>query len=224
MNVTRFPIAYGWSASGFGTRYAAASTLLPTSAQQFDIDFAPASNAVAVSHYRSPYITVTGFSGSGFGTKYANPVPVPGSGATSVGANTVKFSPDGNYIACGTTTSPFVHVYPWSIASGFGTKLTNPATIPTTQVYNCAWGYTSTTVGFVAVTPGSALFVYNFAGSFGGGVPFTPSPAATGDGLTIAFGFQPATGASLTAEVGTFTLTGVATLNQYKNACNCRYF
>jgi uncharacterized protein (DUF2062 family) len=42
----------------------------------------------------------------------------------------VAFSPAGTEIAIAHEITPFVSAYPWS-ASGFGTKFTNPGTLPT---------------------------------------------------------------------------------------------
>jgi hypothetical protein len=41
----------------------------------------------------------------------------------------VAFNPSGNAIAVAHTSTPFVTAYPWS-GSGFGTKYTDPATLP----------------------------------------------------------------------------------------------
>ena len=38
----------------------------------------------------------------------------------------------GNYLAVAHTLLPFISVYPWS-GSGFGTKFSDPATLPTWQ-------------------------------------------------------------------------------------------
>ena len=45
------------------------------------------------------------------------------------------------YIAVSHVTSPFVSAYPWS-ASGFGTKFSNPATLPTGGGYGVAFTHT----------------------------------------------------------------------------------
>jgi hypothetical protein len=42
----------------------------------------------------------------------------------------VAFNSDSSAIAVAHSTTPFVSAYPWS-GSGFGTKYTNPATLPT---------------------------------------------------------------------------------------------
>jgi len=41
----------------------------------------------------------------------------------------VAFNASGDAIAVAHLTTPFVSVYPWS-GSGFGTKFSNPATLP----------------------------------------------------------------------------------------------
>ena len=44
------------------------------------------------------------------------------------GVNCVTFSPDGSLIAVSHGTSPYIGVYPWG--SGFGTKYSDPSTLP----------------------------------------------------------------------------------------------
>jgi hypothetical protein len=50
---------------------------------------------------------------------------------TGLGAS-VAFSPNNDAIAVAHLTTPFVSTYPWS-GSGFGTKYSNPTTLPTGQ-------------------------------------------------------------------------------------------
>jgi hypothetical protein len=64
-NVSPFVIAYPWSDSGFGTKFADPGTL-PTG-QGNSVAFSPAGNAIAVAHATSPYVTSYPWSGSGFG-------------------------------------------------------------------------------------------------------------------------------------------------------------
>jgi hypothetical protein len=51
--------------------------------------------------------------------------------------NGVTFSPDGNNIAVAFEASPYIAVYPWS--SGFGTKYSNPSTLPTGDGFGIAF-------------------------------------------------------------------------------------
>jgi hypothetical protein len=46
---------------------------------------------------------------------------------------------DSRYIAVSHFTSPFVSVYPWS-GSGFGSKYSNPTTLPPDDGTNVAFG------------------------------------------------------------------------------------
>jgi hypothetical protein len=50
----------------------------------------------------------------------------------------VAFSPAGTEIAIAHYTTPFVSAYPWS-GSGFGTKFTNPGTLPAGIGYGVAF-------------------------------------------------------------------------------------
>ena len=73
-------------------------------------------------------------SGTGFGTRYADPATLPGTNGFSV-----AFSTDGNDIAVGYDTSPFVSVYPWTSGTGFGAKYADPATLPAGTVLFIDW-------------------------------------------------------------------------------------
>jgi sugar lactone lactonase YvrE len=90
------------------------------------VAFSPAGDAVAVAHYNSPWITVFPWVDGATGTKYANPV---GLAFDDSYAYSVAFSPDGAFIAIvNLLYSPYIWVYPWSPSTGFGTKVSNPAT------------------------------------------------------------------------------------------------
>jgi hypothetical protein len=56
-----------------------------------------------------------------------------------VGGYGAAFSPSDDAIAVAHFSSPFVTAYPWS-TSGFGTKYSNPATLPTGITYSVAFG------------------------------------------------------------------------------------
>jgi hypothetical protein len=118
--------AYPWSVSGFGTKYTDPSPQLSaTSPYMMALDFNPAGTAVAISGYGYPGVQVHAWSGSGFGTKYTDPTTPPSTGGGAV-AYDVAFNPAGNSIAALGSAAPFIFAYPWSNATGFGTKYANP--------------------------------------------------------------------------------------------------
>jgi hypothetical protein len=209
----RYPIAYGWSLSGFGTRYTGPFSMLPTSTNQYGIDVAPDNGAVAVAHVGSPYVTAVRFSASGFGTRYTFPSTVPSSGSSSY-ANCVRFSPDGAYIAVGTQSSPYAHIYNWTTGGGFGVKLSAPSPTPPNVPASCAWGYDTGCIAFNS-NPSTGypvpLHIYRFAGSFGSRYS-DPAilPANGGGGLSFGIQAAAAVDIPLTADVISLTLIGMA--------------
>lgn len=133
---------YPWSTSGFGTVYSTPGTGI--SSLGLSAGWDPTGVNVAFGSFASPWVQVYQFTtASGFGTKYSNPATTPtGNG------NSVAFSGTGNSIVVGHSTTPFVTGYPFSKAqsptfgTGFGTKFTNPATLPTGNVYGVSIGST----------------------------------------------------------------------------------
>jgi len=90
------------------------------------------------------------------------------------------------YIAVANNTSPFVTAYPWS-GSGFGTKFSNPATLPTGDSSGVAF---SPSGAAIAVAHDNTPFVsaYPWSGS-GFGTKFSnPATLPTGNGQGVAFG------------------------------------
>ena len=112
--------AYPWSSSGFGTKYANPTTLIPNAGS--GVNFSPSGDSIAVAHIAAPNVSVYPWSSTGFGTKYADPSTLPASSS-----NGVHFSPNGNNIAVAHANAPHVSAYPWS-SSGFGTKYADPST------------------------------------------------------------------------------------------------
>jgi hypothetical protein len=127
-------IAYRWSdITGFGAKYTDPNTGLFGLVNS--VAFSPASNAVAVAHDSSPYVSAFRFtSGTGFGTAYSNPATLP-----TGSAKCVEFSPTGGAVAVAHNSSPYVSVYAWNSTTGFGTKYSNPATLPTGDATSVAF-------------------------------------------------------------------------------------
>ena len=131
---------YRWSSSGFGNRYALPSPLLHDTAM--DVAFSPDGSDIAIgtvedSHASSRTINVYAWSSSGFGTKYSNPATSTNQSPHTV--LSVKFSPDGSDLVIGHSGSPYVSAYPWTTGVGFGTKYSDPSTLPTNTVNGVAF-------------------------------------------------------------------------------------
>lgn len=170
--------AWSWS-SGFGTRYANPATV-PTSDGR-GVSFHPSDNAIAVSNTALPWIQAYPWSGSGFGTKYAD--PATGLGET-VAAYATAYSRDGNYIGISAHSSPYIHVYNWS--SGFGSKFSNPASLPTGAGLDIDWTPTSDAV---VIGHATSPFVsgYPFSGSGFGTKYANPSTLPNGQSNGVSF-------------------------------------
>jgi hypothetical protein len=171
-----FVTAYPWSA-GFGTKYANPATL-PT-ATGGDVSWRTTNNYVGVKG------TTAGGQGfnvyawsAGFGTKVTD-------AATNFAVvDDIEFSPNGSYFAAATTASPYINVWNWS-GTGFGTKIANPATLPTGSGYGCAWSSSGNSIACAHDTS-PFVTVYPFTTSFG--TKFAnPATLPTGTGYDTNF-------------------------------------
>ena len=112
-------VAYPFSSSGYGTKYANPAAAIPGTPQSIKI--APNGTFVTIAYTAStPYITAYAWN-NGFGSKYANPSTLP----TGDGYGT-DISFNSSIVAVAHTASPGISVYAWS--SGFGSKYANPST------------------------------------------------------------------------------------------------
>jgi len=173
-----FVLAYTWSGSGFGTKYANPATL-PTGSGS-GIAFSPASDAIAMAHGTSPFVSAYPWSGSGFGTKYANPATLPNGNGQGI-----AFSPASDAIAVAHNNPPTVSAYPWS-GSGFGTRYSDPATPPTGEGYGVAFSPAGNAIA-VAHTSSPFVSAYPWSGSGFGTKYANPATLPTGSGNGIAF-------------------------------------
>jgi hypothetical protein len=176
-NASPWIIAYPWSSSGFGTKYANPST--PLTAQADGVDFSPSGAVIAIGADAFPWLSVYEWNSStGFGLKYANPATTPSTTCLSP-----KFNPNGNVIAVGTgnpgpaSNTPILIAYAWSDATGFGTRYTGFLDSAGRLATNVAW---STDGGYVGVSSDTAapyFSVFPWTGS-GFGSQITPSTSA----------------------------------------------
>lgn len=118
--------------------------------------------AIAMTSTTSPGINVFRFNGNQIGTKYADPAGFSDAcyevaWSNLPGSNT----PD---IAVASSNSPYIHAWAWNYDSGFGSKYSNPVTLPTgsargvdffgngsTQVYDVAVSFNASP--YVSVYP-----------------------------------------------------------------------
>lgn len=176
-----YVVAYPWSDSGFGTKYSDPSSPLERVRQ---VDFSPDGDAIAISdYYTNNMISVYAWSGSGFGTRYTSPTKIA---AFSTGYS-VKFSRTAEHILLGIQDSPYILAYPWNVSTGFGTRLSNPASLPAGEVKGI---YFTTANDAVAVAwDGSSprVRVYAWSGSGFGTAFSNPATVPTGNGLSVVF-------------------------------------
>ena len=182
-----FISAYPWSASGFGTKFTNPAPQIDAGFYgAFGVDFNPAGTAVAISYYGSIGIDVRAFSSAaGFGTKYANPATPPQSSSGYTFG--VVFNPAGNSIAVSTELSPFVYGYPWSNATGFGTKYANPASL-TAGTFSGGGVAFSSTGNDIALAQYNSPYVSAYPWSASGfGTKYTAPVGITINSSAVAF-------------------------------------
>ncbi len=132
-NASPWLSSYKWTnASGFGTKYAAPS---PALTSQPSFRFSPDGRYIAITNAISPYIRVMRYTaGVGFGAIVSSPSVLP----SGTFAGTPMWTPDQKVIMCGSNATPWLHAWQWSEA-GFGTKYSNPATLPPRAVNSIAF-------------------------------------------------------------------------------------
>jgi hypothetical protein len=181
-----FVTVYPW-AGGFGTKYADPATLPVSSANA--VAFSPDGAALAVAHITSPRLTTyrwvggaTGFGGTPAGTPYTLASAPVGN------AWGVAFSPDGGTLAVVHSVSPFISMYPWSSATGYGTKYSGPNPSPAIFGTPNAVTFTQNSAD-VAIASSSTKYisVYPWSATFGGGYS---DPVAIPSGVSTGVSFK----------------------------------
>ncbi len=130
---------YAWSSTGFGSKFSDPSTPLPGNFGfgMTDLAWSPDGNAIAFTSQYDPWLLAYAWS-NGFSTKYSDPGITPISPFSNP-YNAVAFSPDGTAIAAVYRFSPYITVYRWSNSTGFGTKFSDPVTLPAGEGYSVAF-------------------------------------------------------------------------------------
>lgn len=103
------------------------------------VDFSRDGGIVAGALFTSPYINAYVWNmASGYGTKYSNPGTLPGDVRRSLCFNGDydQTIPTTDVVVGGQSGGSYVDAYPWTDGSGFGTRYSNPGTLPTGTVYS----------------------------------------------------------------------------------------
>lgn len=154
-NSTPFLHAYQFSLSqqAYGTKYADPATLPTYGGYLATVH--PSGDAVSTGGISGAY-TYAWSKTNGFGTKYAQPSGNPY-------AYSLDFSSTGNTVLMSADSTPFINAYTFTVAGGYGSKFSNPATLPVGSVpyYNAsAFSYGAQAA---AVLSTSSPYVYAYA-------------------------------------------------------------
>lgn len=136
---TPFVTAYNWTYSGgFGSKYNNPGTL-PAGNGRNGLAANRSRSVVAVGFAGTPYVNAYPWDkNSGWGTKYSDMASPPG--ISTANTNGLSFSPDEKAICvAANNNSPYVWAYPWSNASGWGTRFSNPTTASPNDVRHCVF-------------------------------------------------------------------------------------
>ena len=149
------------------------------------IAWSPNDDDIAIANNNNPRLHVYPWA-SGFGTKYSNPDTIP-----TGDCNAVDFHPDGNVIAVAHDVSPYVSAYPWTHNAsggsndGFGTKYSNPSTLPSNTGEGIAF---SPDGNDIAVAHASSPYISVYPWSSGFGTKYSnPSTLPPNLGKGVAF-------------------------------------
>lgn len=124
--------AWAWSSSGFGTKYGSPAL---TPVDGTDVSVTSTGDYVALSEGGVDIDVIPWSYTTGFGTSVRNSTLLP----SSAYAYAISFSKKNDAIAVGHTISPFVSAISFS-AGSFGTKYSDPATLPALAVVALSFG------------------------------------------------------------------------------------
>lgn len=177
--------AVRWNpATGYGTAYTDHATQPPN---QCD-GIAFCGSDVIVNHFTSPFVSAYAWnSNTGFGTKRSNPSTIVTNGyPTFDGGNSIATTTGA--VIMTSFSSPYIFAYAYTPGTGFGTKYSNPGTLPPGLARGVA---VSPDYASVAVASGSSPYVtaYPWNNTTGFGTKYAnPSPLPTGAGVAAAQG------------------------------------
>lgn len=178
--------AYSW-AGGFGSKYSNPATL-PIGLIAYSVTYNSVFPSVAISQSSTPYVAAYPWSNStGFGTRYSDPSILP-----TGPARYVKFNNAGNVIGVANeTTTPFISFYAWS--SGFGTRFSNPVSLPEAIQYDAGIGFSPSDNAVVVATGNFTspyVAAYPWSNSTGFGTRYS-APATLPGYITSDVSFSP---------------------------------
>jgi hypothetical protein len=179
-------VVYGWSSStGFGTKYLPPLSISGTAR---DAKFSVTGEAIIIAVGGGVGVEAFHWSSSGFGSKYSAPASLPT--GTSYISN-LAINPTGDYIVLSSSAlsgnNPSYQAYPWSDATGYGTKIAGSASVLTGGSTNVAFSPKGGAVSFgTNGSPYTTTLAWS-AGSFGSAYS-NPSTLPTGAVENIAFG------------------------------------
>lgn len=150
---------YPWSNStGIGTPLADPPVIATTG--DGGAVFNKARSAVALQDWTSGALSAYNFTTAGLGTKYSAQSGYTGYGYTS------DFNNNDTALLASSDTTPYVFAFPWSNSTGFGTRYSNPATLPTGSGQGAAFSPDGTAVA-VSHHTSPWLTTYPFSSGFG---------------------------------------------------------
>jgi len=170
--------AYPWVAgTGFGTKVSDPGSILNPGVARGIAYF---NGDVLVSSYGS--IRTYSWSGSAWGSLYAAPATPP-SGNTCRG---VAFASNGAACAVATDATPYIYAYDYTIGTGFGSKYSNPGTLPAGVGYGVKFsGSSDISVGH-ATSPYISNYPWTTVSGFGSKYA-NPGTAVGGTSYRMAF-------------------------------------
>ncbi len=178
-NPSRLEVYYIDSSGNFGTQ-----RTVSTSGQCNECAWSRTGNAVGAVHFGGDGQNAYEWSGTGsnadFGSTYTQP------SGQQENAWSMNWNRAGDLVAVGHVNSPYVHIWPWTDASGFGTPFSDPSSTPTGTILGLEF---SPDDNYICVAGGGSPYVHAYAvtGSAFGTKVANPSTLPTGFGYGVKF-------------------------------------
>jgi hypothetical protein len=169
----QFPTVYPWNSStGFGSRIR--DTVNSVANSPACILNNAGTIAIFGTSITSPYIKAFPVSSSAISAPLSNPAS-----ALPSASNGLAINSSDSVVAAATGTTPFINAYAWSNSTGFGTKYSNPSTLPPAGADDCAFNPDGTALAVTYSIGGAdkGLKVYPWSDSTGFGTPYSDPSA-----------------------------------------------